>query len=284
MRLGQSSRASCSGRPELRTDREPRFKQRAGCMTPSPRLRGEGWGEGQALRLSQVLLHLTRLLAGGSPAASDFLLSGQEKVTKRKATPFAGLRLPAAARLKPGNAETRFAINFQGSQARTSALLLTVLTLPSAAASEGTAKGNLNFPSPRVRGEGGPQGRVRGKVSAFTSPLCRVGRMAELGDLEASVSEHVATRQGGSCELASRPIQTAGRGLPEGRHSGVPFSFAPFFWASKRKGPAAGLPPANEPSNCDAARIDSRTLPSPQPDPLPASGARGSMSNIREVE
>jgi hypothetical protein len=31
-------------------------------------------------------------------------------VTKEKGTPFAGLRLPSADRLKPGNAETRFAI------------------------------------------------------------------------------------------------------------------------------------------------------------------------------
>jgi hypothetical protein len=37
-------------------------------------------------------------------------LASPRKVTKEKATPFAGLRLPLANSLKPGNAETRFAI------------------------------------------------------------------------------------------------------------------------------------------------------------------------------
>jgi hypothetical protein len=39
-----------------------------------------------------------------------FSCLAKRKFTKEKATPFAGLRLPAADRLKPGNAETRFAI------------------------------------------------------------------------------------------------------------------------------------------------------------------------------
>jgi hypothetical protein len=39
-----------------------------------------------------------------------FSCLAKRKVTKEKATPFAGLRLPLAIRLKPGNAETRFAI------------------------------------------------------------------------------------------------------------------------------------------------------------------------------
>jgi hypothetical protein len=38
-----------------------------------------------------------------------FSCLAKRKVTKEKATPFAGLRLPAANSLKPGNAETRFA-------------------------------------------------------------------------------------------------------------------------------------------------------------------------------
>jgi hypothetical protein len=49
------------------------------------------------------------------------------------------------------------------------------------------------------------------------SPLCRRGRQAELGDVEASVFEHVAAQMiflGRSCEFASRPIQPAVRGLP----------------------------------------------------------------------
>jgi hypothetical protein len=36
-------------------------------------------------------------------------LLAQKKGAKEKGTPFAGLRLPAAASLKPGKAETRFA-------------------------------------------------------------------------------------------------------------------------------------------------------------------------------
>jgi hypothetical protein len=71
---------------------------------------GEGWGEGKAFQLSKVLGHLKQLLAGGSPAAGLFLLLAQKKEAKEKGTPFAGLRLPFANRLKPGNAETRFAI------------------------------------------------------------------------------------------------------------------------------------------------------------------------------
>ena len=73
------------------------------------------------------------------------------------------------------------------------------------------------FPSPRLRGEGGPEGRVRGKVWHLTPPLCRRGRRAELGAFEASLSEHVAAQMiflGRSCEFASRPIQPSGRGLP----------------------------------------------------------------------
>jgi hypothetical protein len=76
-------------------------------------------------------------MAGGSPAAGPFLLLAQKKEAKEEGTPFAGLRLPAADRLKPGNAETRFAFNFKGSEARTSALLLTGLSLPPAAAQRG---------------------------------------------------------------------------------------------------------------------------------------------------
>ncbi len=41
-----------------------------------------------------------------------------------------------------------------------------------------------------------------------------------------------------------RPAGRATQGTPQGRRNGVPFSLAPFFWASKRKIPAAGLPPA----------------------------------------
>ena len=66
------------------------------------------------------------------------------------------------------------------------------------------------IPSP-LAGEGGPKGRVRGD-----SPLGCLGRALELGEVEASVFEHVATRAifpGGSCEFASRPIQVLARGL-----------------------------------------------------------------------
>jgi hypothetical protein len=76
-------------------------------------------------------------LAGGSLAAGLFLLLAQKKEAKEKGTPFAGLRLPADDTLKPGNAETRFAFNFKGGEARTSALLLTGLSLPPAAAQRG---------------------------------------------------------------------------------------------------------------------------------------------------
>jgi hypothetical protein len=60
--------------------------------------------------MSPALLHGKCSLAGGSPAAGSFLLLAQKKGAKEKGTPFAGLRLPVAARLNPGNAETRFAI------------------------------------------------------------------------------------------------------------------------------------------------------------------------------
>ena len=55
------------------------------CGTPSlARLReGEGWG--RAVRWCYLRLRL--LLAGGSPAAAYFLLSGQEKVSKEKSAP-----------------------------------------------------------------------------------------------------------------------------------------------------------------------------------------------------
>ena len=46
-------------------------------------------------------------------------------------------------------------------------------------------------------------------------------------------------------ELRSRPVARATQGTPKGRRSRVLFSLVTFFWASKRKLPAAGLPPAN---------------------------------------
>jgi hypothetical protein len=69
-------------------------------------------------------------------------------------------------------------------------------------------------------------------------PLCAV----EVGwmnwEFEASVFEHVDAQMilmGGSCEFASRPIQPTGRGLPEGRHSGVAFSLVTFLLAKQEK-------------------------------------------------
>ena len=58
------------------------------------------------------------LLAGGSPAASNFLLSRQKKVTKEKATrsldPCASLRATCAGQGKPGSAQTRCAQTARG--------------------------------------------------------------------------------------------------------------------------------------------------------------------------
>src|SRR2546426_8797154 len=55
------------------------------------------------------------LLAGGSPAATHFLLLRQEKVSKEKATrslgPYASLRATCAARLRRGSAELAFGSN-----------------------------------------------------------------------------------------------------------------------------------------------------------------------------
>jgi hypothetical protein len=274
--------------------------------------------------------------AGGCPAASDFLLFAQEKVTKEKGTP---LRWPSASlsrQAQAGQCGNSLRLNFKGSEAQTSASLLTRLSLSSAAAQRGESKSKPSVacgatPSLRAQRSNPVQASEAPlQPLKLTSPLCRVGRRAELGAVEASVFEHVAARTifpGGSCEFASRPIQSAGRGLPEGRHSGAtpeggggaprsgdltpeadaalrywrpaqtrgrshpasgnpapcsqgPFSFAPFFWASKRKGPAAGLPPANDPSNCDEARIGSRAFPSPLP-PFPPSRAIGSATQAR---
>jgi len=134
--------ASVSGRPNVRAGHEPSFARRADCMTPSPRLRGEGWGEGRALRSSQALLHLTRLLAGGSPAAGPFLLLAQKKEAKEKGPP---PRWPSASlsrQAQAGQCGNSLRHNFKGSEARTSALLCHVnystgVSPPSAAAQRG---------------------------------------------------------------------------------------------------------------------------------------------------
>ncbi len=77
---------------------------------------------------------------GAARRLAPFFCLPRRKRRKKRAPHFAGLRLPSAASLKPGNAETRFAFNFKGSEAQTSALLLTGLSLPSAAAQRGNAK------------------------------------------------------------------------------------------------------------------------------------------------
>lgn len=51
-------------------------------------------------------------------------------------------------------------------------------------------------------------------------------------------------------ELRSRPAGRATQGTPKGRRSRVPFSLVTFFWASKRKSPAAGLHPATLQLRC----------------------------------
>ena len=67
------------------------------------------------------------LLAGGCPAASNFLLLRQKKVTKEKATrslgPYASLRATCGARLRRGLAQTRFAQTSAIPDPPTSALL-----------------------------------------------------------------------------------------------------------------------------------------------------------------
>ena len=85
----------------------------------------------------QKLPYFLRLLAGGCPAASDFLLFGQEKSHQREGHP---LRWPSASRSRQaqaGQCGNSLRHNFKGSEAQTSALLLTGLSLPSAAAQRG---------------------------------------------------------------------------------------------------------------------------------------------------
>ena len=80
-------------------------------ILPSPRLRGEGLGvRGRRLNPSK---RYHRPIGLGPVVARQqvtFSCLAKRKFTKEKATPFAGLRLPAANSLKPGNAETRFAM------------------------------------------------------------------------------------------------------------------------------------------------------------------------------
>jgi hypothetical protein len=79
------------------------------------------------------------------------------------------------------------------------------------------------------------------------TPLCCLGRVAKLGEVEASVLKHVAAQMiflGGSCEFASRPIRMRDRGLPRrGSTAGVAF-FRFLFLARQEKELAAGQPPA----------------------------------------
>jgi len=154
---------------------------------------GEGLGMREKVSPTQGPSRIEPSLAGGSPAASDFLLFAQEKVTKEKGTP---LRWPSASlslKLTGGRRRTRLAIKRTEARLKHAAPHYSALQLKAAATQRGTVKGNTNFPSPRLRGEGGPKGRVRGQVLKLNPPLCRRGRLAELGAVEASVFEHVAT-------------------------------------------------------------------------------------------
>jgi penicillin-binding protein 1C len=225
----------------------------AGAITPlAPRAgRGVG-GEGPEPQSFQAFSHIECALAGGCPAASDFLLFAQEKVTKEKGTPLHWPSAPRSRQTQAGQRGNSLRFNFKGSEARTSALLLTGLSLPSAAASEGTIKVK---PSPRERGEGGPQGRVRGKELNFT-PLCAASAgWLNWGPLRRACLS--TWPRSGSCEFASRPIQAAGRGLPRrGGPAGAP-SFGSLSWQDKKGNLLPGNPRPN------SANDGNRTVRSP---------------------
>ncbi len=192
------------------------FSPRPASLAPLAPRAGRGVGsEGQTRQASQPHPHINGSLAGGSPAASDFLLFAQEKVTKEKGTP---LRWPSASRSRQpqvGQCGNSLRFNFFGSEAQTSALLLTTLSLPSAAASEGEVQRQSQNRNPGLPRPCGPRNDALAAVTSlraarsnpvesgaaplqvlnFLSPLCRRGRRDELGDVEASVFEHVAAKQ-----------------------------------------------------------------------------------------
>jgi hypothetical protein len=203
---------------------------------------GEGLGMSESVSSAQASLQIRRPLAGGSPAASDFLLFGQEKVTKEKATP---LRWPPASRSQQpqaGQCGNSLRHNFKGSEARTSALLLTGLSLPSAAASEGERQPAGQPPIP-ASGD-------RGQVLNLNSPLCRRGRMTELGAVEASVSEHVAAKQ---IVRVCEPPNSASRSrlAPPGFFGGAAqrgaLFFRPFLLGKQKKGASRRAAPGQTP-------------------------------------
>ncbi len=215
----------------------------------------------------------TRSLAGGSPAASYFSCFAK-KSNQKKATP---LRRPSASRSQQsqvGQCGNSLRLYFEGSEAQTSALLLTGLSPSSAAASEGEVQRQSQNPNPGFPRACGPRNdesrsfampslrggeadeAIQSRKWIFTSrafsPLCRRGRRAELGDVEASVFEHVAAKQiVRVCEPPNSGLRP--RLAPKGRHSGVAFSLVTFSWPNKRKSLAAGQPPAKQPLICGNA-------------------------------
>ncbi len=109
----------------------------------------------QAPQLSRRV-HISNVLwPGVARQLGPFLCLAKRKAPKRRPPRFAGLRLPAANRLKPGNAESHFAHNFEGSEAQTSALLLTDLSRPAAAAQ----REEKNFDPRQFRLHGKPPSR-----------------------------------------------------------------------------------------------------------------------------
>ena len=223
-------------------------------FSPRPACGERGRGEGQAPQSLPVLSMSNRKLAGGSPAASYFSCFAK-KSNQKKANP---LRWPSASRSRQaqaGQCGNLLCLDFEGSEARTSALL-SGLSLPSAAASEGGRQPArlISLPSPRLRGEGGPKGRVSGQVLNLNPPLCRRGRMTELGEVEASVFEHVAAKQiVRVCEPPNSAIRP--RLARRAAQRGALF-FRPFLLGKQKKGASRRAAPGKESLKCGSALDD----------------------------
>jgi hypothetical protein len=119
--------------------------------------------------------------------------------------------------------------------------------------------------------------RARGIPFLPCEPPSSGGKPGEVG--EDCLSPRVVCEG----EFRSHPAWRAAQGSPKDRRAWVPFSLVTFFWASKRKSPAAGLPPAKLPGFKLTPSHPADNAAIPQGDLLRARGSSALLAAPGEV-
>ena len=196
--------------------------------------------------------------AGGCPAASNFLLLRQKKVTKEKAPRWSGspaLRFGAScgARRKRGRARTRCAQTIARPDPFSAVLL-------------GPARRVERRKTNTCSGRRGRAPRVLAGVrlrSRFRSRLHPFGCAEERRARRIRARDCLSRRRVRARPRLDRAPQVAPQRSEGDADSRVAFSLVTFFWRSKRKLLAAGQPPANRFRRTSTCGRSSTWIPDP---------------------